>query len=95
MSTKEIRYEGLVPKSLRQFADKHAHMIYEIAAGDGWNTRTGFGYDIAYRNGFGSGSDVVHSDLAETVKEAIGYIRAAGPCDCEACQKGESYGGST
>lgn len=88
-----VRYEGPVPATLRKFADKHAHMIYEISAGGGWNTRTGFGYDIAYRNGFGSGSDCIHSDLAETVKEAISYIKAAGPCDCEACKKGESYGG--
>lgn len=89
----KVRYEGAVPATLRAFADKHADKVYEVHAGGGYNTRTGFGYDIAYRNGFGSGSDVVHSDLAENVKEAIGFIKAAGPCDCDACKKGESYGG--
>ena len=84
-----VKYEGSVPATLRAFADKHAEKVYEVSAGGGWNTRTGFGYDIVYRNGYACGDDVVHSDLAETVKEAIGKIRAAGPCECDACKRGE------
>lgn len=89
-----MRYEGRVPKSLHDWCDAHPERVYEVAAGYGYCTDSGFAYDIALRNGWRSSDDLVHSIIEPTVARALAELRAAVPCDCDACRRGESYGGS-
>ena len=88
-----VRYEGPVPQSLRKWCDQHADKVYEVHAGGGYCTDSGFAYDIALRNGWRDGGDYVHSIIEPNVKEALSKLRGVVPCDCRACKNSESHGG--
>lgn len=89
MTTFTVTFEGRVPKTLREFALKNAHKVYEVTQVDGEQWR----YDAACRPGWAKCDDVVHVLNGETVRELVQEIRDAGPCDCARCVEWLQGGG--
>lgn len=87
-----VKYEGSVPKSLRDWCDRNADKVYEVHAGSGYCTDSGFAYDVALRNGWRDGGDVVHSIIEPNVRETLAKLRGIVACDCKGCRAGEGYG---
>lgn len=79
-----VRYIGNVPKTLRTYADKHAHQIAEISAGDGYTTESGFAYDVLLRAGWQDSSNpTCHTIIEPTVREVLSALRYVTTCDCD------------
>jgi hypothetical protein len=81
-----IKYVGRVPKTLRDWCDRHAqHKVYEVmACGD---PSAYVKYDAACRAGWSKCDDAVHTLVGDTVRELIAEIRYASPCDCKQCME--------
>ena len=87
-----VRYEGPVPQSLRKWCDQHADKVYEVHAGGGYCTDSGFAYDVALRNGWRDGGDFVHSIIEGNVRDTLDKLRSVVPCECKTCKAGDGYG---
>lgn len=79
----EVKFEGNVPRTLREFALKHAQKVYEVTVAEGALYR----YDAACRAGWCKSDDRVHTLVGDTVRELMQEIRDAVPCDCEQCRE--------
>jgi hypothetical protein len=84
----QVKYEGHVPKTLRDWCDKHPERVREVVAGGGYNTDSGFAYDVALRRGWRAAGEVVHSFVEETAKETLSQLRGVKACDCSDCKTG-------
>ena len=84
--TYTVRYEGRIPKTLRAYAEKHAHQIVEVT----FDTLAIGEYDVLLRDGWRKIDDIVHQLVDPTVKGLIGQLRGIVPCDCsEDCRKAQ------
>lgn len=78
----KVRFEGHIPKTLREWVLKHAvHKVYEVCACPGES----YMYDAALRAGWSKCDDAVHTLVGDTARDLIAEIRDASPCDCEQC----------
>ena len=83
-----VKYEGPIPKSLKNFCDLNSDKIQEVSAGGGYCTdRGGFAYDVLLRNGWRYGGDYVHTIIEPTVKETIEKLQWVVPCECSECRR--------
>jgi hypothetical protein len=80
-----VRFDGVVPKKLQAFANKRQYKVREVT---GIGVLAENAYDVDYRPGWKSGSDMmgaVHSDSAPTISGLIWCINTAVHCDCDEC----------
>lgn len=82
-----VNYEGKIPKSLRDYAEKHADQIQEITWSDGYDSDRGGAYDAFLRAGWRKCDDYVHTLINDTAAGLIGELKDIVPCDCDDCQK--------
>lgn len=88
--TGNIKYEGVIPATLRRYCDRHRHQIAAVAAGGGYATDSGFAYDVMLRDGWCDGSDPFgscHTLIEATLKEILSALRGIRQCECDDCLK--------
>jgi len=83
------KYEGNVPKTLRDWIEKHAaEQVYEVSAGGGFafENRGGFGYDVGIRPGWrvNYNGDPMHTVIEPTVKDVIAALKTLERCEDDA-----------
>jgi hypothetical protein len=85
-----VTYEGRVPKTLRDWIEKHAaDKVYDVDHGGGFCTDSGMAYDVGIRNGWRvTYPDRMHTVIEPTVRDVIASLRTLEPCDCEQCRIG-------
>lgn len=81
-----VKYEGRIPKTLRAYADRHAHQIVEISYDGGFCTDSGYAYDVLLRPGWQWEGG--HTIIEPTIAATIGQLRMITPCDesCDYCK---------
>lgn len=84
-----MRIESEIPhKTIRDFIEKHAHMIEAISWESGFCG--GWGYDVLLKPGFAT-HDCMHTIVGGGARWTMSELRTVGPCDCSICQ--EELGG--
>lgn len=80
-----IRYEGRVPKTLRNWIEKHAaDKVVEVSHGGGFCfERGGSGYDVLLVSGYRvkDCGDWTHTVIQATVKDVIDVLKTLERCD--------------
>lgn len=84
-----IRYEGRVPKTLRNWIEKHAaDKVYEVSASGGFSfeNRNGFGYDVGIKPGWcvDYHGDRMHTCIEPTVRDVIDVLSTLERCEDDA-----------
>jgi hypothetical protein len=86
-SSPVVKYEGSVPKTLRAFCDRNAGKVKDVLAGGGYNTDSGFGYDVSLRAGWRKGDERVHTIVEQIIADMLSRLRCVVPCDCDDCAR--------
>lgn len=74
-----VEYDRRVPKTVRNYCDKHADQIADVWFGgrdEDWR------YMAWLRAGWNDGNDVVHSVIGDTAADLIERLREVDKCDC-------------
>jgi len=66
-----VEFIGNIPKSLRQYAEKHADRIQEVTWSDGYCSDWGGSYEAALRPGWRKCDDYVHTLISTTAAGLI------------------------
>lgn len=87
MTNHTVRYCKPVPRTLKDWCDRHAHQIQEVDSGEGYafENRNGFAYDVLLRAGWRMSDDCVHTIIEATVNDMLAQLRILSPCDCDQC----------
>lgn len=84
------RYEGRIPKTLRDYIEKHcADKVVEVEHGGGYTTESGTAYDVLLVPGWSVGPayDWSHTIIEPTVRDVIAQLRTLQPChDDDECK---------
>lgn len=78
-----VLYSGNVAKCIRVWCDKHADRVAEVDYRDGFNTPSGFGYDILPRQGWCMSEGHVLAGV--DAKWALQELRTLERCSAENC----------
>lgn len=76
-----------LPKTLGRWLEANREKWYDVDYGAGFNTDSGFAYDVGLRAGWRAGDDCVHSIIEQTAAETLSKLRDVVPCDCADCKK--------
>ena len=85
-----VRYESRIPQSLKAWIERNKEKVFAVDYASGFNTDSGWAYDILLRNGWSVQGEALHTIIEPTIKDTLAKLRGVERCDCEQCQNDKS-----
>jgi hypothetical protein len=84
----QTTFSKRTPKTLRAWCEKNTDKVQDVDCGDGFDTDSGFAYDVMLRSGWcDSFNPTCHIIKEPTVRALLLRLRSVERCVCADCLK--------